>query len=131
MNSCRRSAAKKEGSDDEECEKKVKVKEGDDDSDSECDGQRKAKEEMDDMVRKVRFNLENLGLVILLVADLRIEVSLYGQNPAQDRTCSSRTLLEGQEFNIRFWPRLDLTLLNDVQNAIPISQQLEFIWPVC
>ena len=82
--------------------KKVKVKERDDDSDSDCDGQRKVKEEMDDMVRKVRFNLENLGLVILLVADLRIEVSLYGQNPAQDRTCSSRTLLEGQEFNIRF-----------------------------
>ena len=74
ISSCRKSAAKKEGSDDEEVEKKVKTKDGDDDSDSENDGQRKVREEMDDMVRKVRFNLENLGLVDLLVADVKVEL---------------------------------------------------------
>ena len=71
ISSCRKSAAKKEGSDDEEVEKKVKTKDGDDDSDSENDGQRKVREEMDD---KVRFNLEALGLVDLLVADVKVEL---------------------------------------------------------
>ena len=64
VRSSRKSGAKKEESDDEqEIETKVKVK-GDEDAESESDGEgkRKGKEEMDDMVRKVRFNLENLDL---------------------------------------------------------------------
>ena len=64
--SCRKPGAKKEDDDDDEpMEEKVKVKEdegGEDSDDSdENETKKKHRDEAEDMVRKVRYNLENLS----------------------------------------------------------------------
>ena len=52
---------KEDDSDDEQMEEKSKVKEDDGDSDdSEDDPKKKDKDDVEDNVRKVRYNLENL-----------------------------------------------------------------------